>query len=133
MRLARAAALTAAAGLTFVGLGATAASADPKENPFTITCGCTSYAATVHGDGQWAPGHLTLDNTVLHPVAFKDQSFVLRDANGNIVESDFDPTLYTHGGNRAGQGKTECSYDGVFPENGFMVTLHGTVWVQTKA
>jgi hypothetical protein len=80
----------AAAGL--VTAGASTASADPTGQTATIVCdNGVTYTAVVFSSGAWSPALDTASNSVLIPVSFGVATFVVRDADGNVIDSGSDP------------------------------------------
>jgi hypothetical protein len=107
----------AATGIVAVGLSAGTASADPqKGDPLELSCEDGLEAeAVVFSNGQWSPALDTESNAVYHPVAFANQYFEVRDADGNVLFSDSPPDVAKNG-NRLGQDLIECEYFSSFED-----------------
>jgi hypothetical protein len=90
------------------------ASADPqKGDPLELSCeGGVEADAVVFSNGQWSPALDAESNTVYHPVAFRDQSFVVTDADGNVRFQD-SPDVAKNG-NRLGVDLIDCEYSSSF-------------------
>ena len=103
--------VAAATCVSVVGLSAGTASADPqKGDPLELSCeGGLEAEAVVFSNGQWSPALDTNSNAAYHPVAFENQSLVVRDGDGNVLFSDAPPDVAKNG-NRFGQDLIECEY-----------------------
>lgn len=102
--------VAAATCISAVGLSAGTASADPQKGaPLQLSCeGGLEVEAVVFSNGR-SPALDTDSNAVYHPVAFENQSFVVKDAEGNVLFQDFPPD-FAKNGNRVGQDLIECEY-----------------------
>jgi hypothetical protein len=107
--------LTAATCVSVVGLSASTASADPQRgDSLHLSCeGGLEADAVVFSDGQWSPALDTESNAVYHPIAFREQSFVVTDADGNVLFEDAPPDIEKNG-NRLGVDLIECEYSSSF-------------------
>lgn len=109
--------VAAATVISALGLSAGTASADPqKGDPLELSCeGGLEVEAVVFSNGQWSPALDTESNAVYHPVAFQNQSFVVKDGDGNVLFSDTPPDVAKNG-NRFGQDLIECEYFSSFED-----------------
>ena len=104
--------------------------ADVKGEPFSLTCGQTTYSVVVNGNGEWTPAQDTGSNRVFVPHQFGTFHGEVRDAQGNLVDSFDEP------GSVQGKGKQPrditCTFvfhevsDGSDPEFPEGYTFHGT-------
>ncbi len=117
--------------MLFVGLLATPASADPKlgeGESLTLNCGDGDIPIVANGGGQWSAAHDLRNTTVYQPVGFGPTFFELRDADtGEVIDSDFDPTVIVKNGNRKGQSVRECTFLAIFlfPDPDLGITIEG--------
>ena len=130
-RIGAVAAIAGAATFAFAG----SASADPpKGDPLTLNCDdpIGTVEALVFSNGPWSPALDTNSNAVLHPVAFRDLSFEVRNGDGELLFSDSPPPTEKKGA----QGNKEivdCTFvqefEDIDPESGepFFITFKGTV------
>ena len=129
--LRRLASVLAIAALS-AALTAGAAPAAPLNAPnvelVTLDCGTAgTFDVVVNGNGEWTPGHLLDGNGVVVPLAFGESTFVVRDAEGNVVEEGTEPPT-TKGRARAkGRERVTCGFTLTFEEDGFIATLTGSV------
>jgi hypothetical protein len=109
--------LTAATCVAVVGLSASTASADPQRgDSLQLSCeGGLEADAVVFSNGQWSVALDAESNAVYHPVAFRDQSFVVTDADGNVLFQDSPPDVAKNG-NRLGVDLIECEYSSSFED-----------------
>lgn len=118
-RLGRRLAITAAAVITVLGLGATAAAAEPSwpdgAEVFTLTCGETTYnvSTTPGHDHPYTP-YFDLDGTrTFVPVANGSFTVWFYDEAGNLLYSETTPGD-SKPGKRLGLGTQECAVHGEF-------------------
>jgi hypothetical protein len=132
MRIRTAAAGLTSAALVLLGASTAPAAADPKGEPFPLTCGQQTYMVVVAGNGDWTPAHSTTDTTMFIPVSFGDFTGTVTDANGAVVDQFTEP-----GGEAKGPGRnalmtcsftfTETFQDPELGEGTFTFTGTGTV------
>jgi hypothetical protein len=113
-------------------LGAGTASAAPSNAPSaivaTLDCGgAGTFDVVVNGRGEWGAGHLLDGNGVVIPLSFGEETAVVRDAEGNVVDEFTEPAT-TKGRARArGRERVTCAYTATVTDDGFTVTITGTV------
>jgi hypothetical protein len=134
------------AGLAAVGVASAiwsgSATADPKGgDTFTLNCdnGRTYTVATPKGQGEFTPAFNTEGTGVLVPVSFGNFSGVVRNAQGQIVETFSEPGTQSKGQSTKGlKNPVTCTFtftevsDGSDPEfpAGYTFTGSGTVVVR---
>ncbi len=82
------------------------ASADPKGDTFSLTCGSTAYQIVVKGNGTWSPAHDLGSTRVFIPHAFQGFHGEVYDTDGNLVGTFDDPGVQTQG---SGKQKNDLS------------------------
>jgi len=116
-----------AAGLTG---GAALAAPSNAPNAITATLDCGSagtFDVVVNGRGEWGAGHLLAGNGVVIPLSFAEETATVRDAEGNVVDQFTEPAT-TKGRARArGRERVTCNYTASITDDGFTVTITGTV------
>jgi hypothetical protein len=136
-RIGAVAAIAGAATVAF----ASSASADPqKGGPLTLNCAdpVGTVEAVVFSNGRWSPALDSNSNAVLHPVAFSDQFFEVRDADsGDLIFKEEPPSVAKNA--PANKQVVACTYVqeflGVDPETGepVIIKFGGTVEGWTPA
>ena len=117
-------AAVAGAAALMVALPAAAAQADPKGEPFTLTCdNGESYEIVTFGNGNWGPGLVLDSNEVLHPVAF-DISGTFTPADGSEPMTFTDQTSKKIGN---GRETTDCEFTEALTDDSGTVVIEGTV------
>jgi hypothetical protein len=100
----------------------------PNATPITIDCGPGgTFDAITNGNGEFTPAHDLDSRRVLIPVSLGPTTFTARDAEGNVVFEETDPTVNTKG-RAAPRGRTllHCSFTLSFPaEDGGTATVTG--------
>ena len=126
-RLASVAAIAAlSAALTAVAAPAAPVNA-PNAELVTLDCGAAgTFDVVVNGNGEWAPGHLLDGNGVVIPVAFGESTFVVRDAEGNVVEQGTEPATSKGKAKARGRERITCGFTLTFEEDGFTATVTGS-------
>lgn len=127
--------MTGAAAATVLGLATWApAHADPAnaKNAFPIQVSCDNgvdYAAVANGNGAFSPAHDLASTATLIPIAFSNQSFVITDPDGNVVDSGPVPDSMKRGASAHNKNATvHCSYSGTqMAPDGSTFTISGDV------
>jgi hypothetical protein len=136
-RIGAVAAIAGAATVAFAG----SASADPpKGDPLTLNCDdpVGTVEAVVFSNGRWSPALDSNSNAVLHPVAFRDLYFEVRNADDEVIFSDTPPPIAKKG--PANKEIVACTYEQEFedkdPQTGepVFITFGGIVegWSTSK-
>jgi hypothetical protein len=119
---------TAAAALS-IGPATAAPIKAPNATPTAIDCGPGGTFDTVTiGNGQFTPAHDVNSNRILIPTSIGPTTFTVRDAEGNVVSEETDPTVNTKG-HAAPRGRTllHCTFTLSFPtEDGGTATVSGS-------
>jgi len=118
-------ATVAAAAALIVGVP-TAAQADPKGEPFTLTCdNDQTYEIVTFSNGTWSPGLLTDGNGVVRPVAL--------DVTGTFTPTGGEPEVVFEENFAKNIGSktetTDCTFNESAPEEGGTFTIEGTVTI----
>ncbi|MGY1617216.1 hypothetical protein ACI797_10775 [Geodermatophilus sp. SYSU D00691] len=102
--------LTVATAGLVVGL-ASAASADPKGDVFSLTCGGATYEIVVAGNGQWTPAHVIGSTEIFVPVTIGDFTFEAELPTGEVIEASLPGFEAKGNGNAAGpQEDQTCTF-----------------------
>lgn len=128
VRLARLLAIAVLAAAVVAGSAFAAPSNAPNAITATLDCGSAgTFDVVVNGRGEWGAGHLLDGNGVVVPLSFAEETAVVRDAEGNVVDQFTEPAT-TKGRARArGRERVTCAYTATVQDDGFTVTITGTV------
>ena len=98
--------------LVAVPLGAATAHADPNGDVFDLVCdNGRTYPIVTSGSGEFTPAHDTSSTTILVPTSFHGFSFVVTDADGNVVEEETDDSEVVKGSSQKQRATTTtCTY-----------------------
>jgi hypothetical protein len=128
-RLASLLAIAALSAALSAGTALAAPTDAPNAEVVTLDCGTAGTVdVVVNGNGEWTPGHLLDGNGVLIPLSFGESTFVLRDAEGNVIDEGTEPA--TAKGRARGPRNREratCTFTLTFEEDGFTATVTGSV------
>lgn len=128
-RLAAALAITLLAAALPAGAATAAPVNAPNATPTALDCGTGGTFDTVTiGNGQFTPAHDLNSNRVLIPTSIGPTTFTARDAEGNVVFEETDPTVATKG-HASPRGRTllNCTFTLSFPiEEGGTATVTGS-------
>ena len=127
-RLASVLAIAASSAALMVATAPAAPVNAPNAQEFTLDCGTAgTLVVVVNGNGAFTPGHLVDGPGVGIPVAFGEATIVVRDAEGNVIDTIVEPPL-TKGRARArGRERVTCTFTDTFTEDGVTVTISGSV------
>jgi hypothetical protein len=128
-RLATALAIAAIAAALTAGTATAAPTKAPNATPIAIDCGpAGTFEAITNGNGEFTPAHDLDSHRVLIPTSIGPTTFVGKDAEGNVVFEETDPTVRTKG-HAAPRGRTllNCTFTLTFPlEEGGTATVTGS-------
>ena len=115
MRVVRAGSVVVAGLLAVPVLGAQPAQAKPGE-VITLVCGGTTYQAGVNGNGDWSSARVIGSTKVFVPHAFGPFTGTIRDASGNVIDSQTDPAMVQGSGKQ--KNDVSCTYSFTFVSDG---------------
>jgi hypothetical protein len=91
--------------------GASAASADPKNEPIPVVCdNGSTYQATTNGNGAFTPAHDLASTTTLVPTAFGEFNGTVTDSNGTVIDEFTDPPMTKGASSKQRATTTTCTY-----------------------
>jgi hypothetical protein len=80
----------------------------------SLTCGETTYAVTVAGNGNWAPARDEDSTLVFHPTSFSNETSTFTPSDGGDPETVNDPPAEFQAQPQNGHPVLDCSYQFVF-------------------
>jgi hypothetical protein len=127
-RLASLLAIAALSAALATGAAVAAPVDAPNAEVVTLDCGdAGTFNVVLNGNGEWTPGHLLDGNGVVIPLSFSETTFVIRDAEGNVVEEGHRPALSKGRARARGREGVTCGFSVTFEEDGFTTAVTGSV------
>ena len=103
--------LATAAAAAVVPLTAAGAAAAPAGDLIELVCGGATYTVLVNGNGEFTPARDTGSTKVFVPTSFHDNSYVITDASGAVVDQGTDDSVALKGSSQRSRATSmTCSY-----------------------